>query len=127
MRLHSGNGSGSLAGVHPDSLVPAGVTIPRLAVQIGSLSDMGIYQQVWRDGSALRRSRPSATTASPDRYEDPPAPILPTCSHRCDHSCACDRTTSEIQEIVGESQDSVRERLRDALGEDVFDRYEREY
>ncbi len=34
---------------------------------------------------------------------------------------------SEIQVIIGESRDSVRERLRDALGEDVFDRYEREY
>jgi len=33
MRLHSGIGSGSLAGVNPDSLVPAAVTIPRLAVQ----------------------------------------------------------------------------------------------
>lgn len=41
---------------------------------------------------------------------------------RLDQTC-----TSEIQEIIGESQDSVRERLRDALGEDVFDRYEREY
>jgi len=35
MQLHSGIGSGSLAGVHPDSLVPAAVTIPRLAVQNG--------------------------------------------------------------------------------------------
>jgi hypothetical protein len=35
--------------------------------------------------------------------------------------------TSEIREIVGESQDSVRQHLRDALGEDVFDGYEREY
>jgi len=30
MRLHSGIGSGSLAGLHPDSLVPAAITIPRL-------------------------------------------------------------------------------------------------
>jgi len=36
-------------------------------------------------------------------------------------------STSEIQEIVGESRDSVRERLHQALGEDVFDRYERMY
>lgn len=35
--------------------------------------------------------------------------------------------TSEIQEIVGKSRDSVRERLHQALGEDVFDRYERGY
>ena len=40
MRLHSGIGSGSLAGVHPDSLVPAAVTITPLAVQIRSLSDI---------------------------------------------------------------------------------------
>ena len=45
MQLHSGIGSGSLAGVHPDSLVPAVVTIPRLAVQMGSLSDMVIFRQ----------------------------------------------------------------------------------
>ena len=37
MLLHSGIGSGSLAGVHPDSLVPATVTIPRLAVRMCSL------------------------------------------------------------------------------------------
>ena len=36
------HGSGSLAGVHPDSLVPAAVTLPRLAVQMHSLSDIGI-------------------------------------------------------------------------------------
>ena len=36
MLLHSGIGSGSLAGVHPDSLVPAAVTIPLLAVQMRS-------------------------------------------------------------------------------------------
>ena len=34
MRLHSGIGSGSLAGVYPDSLVPALATIPQLAVQV---------------------------------------------------------------------------------------------
>ena len=45
MQRHSGIGSGSLAGVLPDSLVPAVVNIPRLAVQMGSLSDMGIYRQ----------------------------------------------------------------------------------
>src|SRR5690349_11177223 len=36
MLLHSGIGSGSLAGVLPDSLVPAAVTIPLLAVQMRS-------------------------------------------------------------------------------------------
>jgi hypothetical protein len=36
MLLHSGIGSGSLAGVRPDSLVPAAVTIPLLAVQMRS-------------------------------------------------------------------------------------------
>jgi len=34
MRLHSGIGSGSLAGVYPDSLVPALATITQLAVQV---------------------------------------------------------------------------------------------
>ena len=52
MRLHSGIGSGSLAGVHPDSLVPAAVTIPRLAVQTGSLSDIEILRQL--GGGTLR-------------------------------------------------------------------------
>ena len=46
MQLHSGIGSGSLAGVHPDSLVPASVTIPRLAVQMRSLSAMAMLRQL---------------------------------------------------------------------------------
>jgi hypothetical protein len=33
----------------------------------------------------------------------------------------------EVQAIVGESPDLVRVRLQEALGKDVFDRYERDY
>lgn len=51
MRLHSGIGSGSLAGVHPDSLIPAVVTIPRLTVQMRSLSDMGMLRQLTITGT----------------------------------------------------------------------------
>ena len=46
MQLHSGIGSGSLAGVHPDSLVPAVVTIPRVAVQMGSPSDLWMLRAI---------------------------------------------------------------------------------
>src|SRR5208337_883011 len=38
-------GSGSLAGVHPDSLVPAAVTIPGPAVQMPSRSVMEVSKQ----------------------------------------------------------------------------------
>lgn len=37
------------------------------------------------------------------------------------------RGASQIQEIVGDAHDSVRERLRNALGKEVLDKYEHEY
>jgi len=37
------HGSGSLAGVHPDSLAPASVTIPRQAAHVRSLSEMAAF------------------------------------------------------------------------------------